>query len=102
MYATNSARSARAKGCQSTLTYSSLLGYDPVNDGAGFIHHHIMRDAGARIVHGFLYLAAKPGVMFPRLALALDELPHECANELGCRPVSRRSFGREGVAQIGF
>src|SRR5260370_4526167 len=80
----------------------NLRGYDPINDGASFIHHHIMRDAGTRIVHGFLYLGAKPGVMFPRLALALDELPHECANQLGCRPVSRRSFGGEGVAQIGF
>ena len=37
-----------------------------------------------------------------RLALALDELPHECAHQFGCWPVSRRSFSRESIAQIGF
>src|ERR1035438_3708797 len=102
MYATNSARSASAKGCHSTLTFLRPPGYDPINNGAGFFHHYIVRNAGARIVHGFFHLGAKPSVMLPRLTLALDELTHECPNQFGGRPVSRRSFGSEGIAQIGF
>jgi hypothetical protein len=64
-------------------------GRDPINDGAGIVHHSVMRNTGARIVQGFLHLQSKPGVMLPHLALALDEIAHELTYELRSWPVGR-------------
>src|SRR5271157_1367615 len=80
----------------------NLLVCHPVDDGSGFSHHRIMRNAWARIVEGLLHLGTEPSVMVPRLTLALDELVHELAYDLRGRPVHRLGFGRKGIPEIGF
>jgi hypothetical protein len=90
------------------LGYDPVISYPissyPINDGQRFSHHHIMimRDDRAGITRGLLNLGTEPVIVFPSLTLALNKIPHECTNQLGCRAVRRSSFGRKGVAQISF